>query len=193
MHPKASSFRVSGFRWEEEGKALFEGVSATGKIGWGPASQCPKPTSAASSTTLEGEREEHNDSEDISLLNDQNAPNTKHVIEPEVTDVGTSKKKKKVNDIDMKFEKLLDMFTSDAESVKESSGPPIVCAPTLIDCCKKLDEMQLNRTDLLYAQAAVIFSEEKMREQWIQWCDIVEDSTSRMNWLKSMLKMKNVI
>ncbi|MQL71064.1 hypothetical protein Taro_003390, partial [Colocasia esculenta] len=190
-HPKASAFRVNGFRWEEEGKALFEGVSATGSIGWGPASNCAKPISS-SSTTHEVE-DEHVDHEESSSMGTMGTSNDVNPVEAEFMSVEPSKKKKKqVHDIDIKFEKLIDIFMHDVENVRQG-GPSVICAPSLIDCCKKLDEMALSRTDVLYAQAVVLFSDEKMREQWMQWCGLVEDSTSKMNWLMGMLKMKNII
>ncbi|MQL92266.1 hypothetical protein Taro_024887, partial [Colocasia esculenta] len=165
-HPKASAFRVNGFRWEEEGKALFEGVLATGSIGWGPASRCAKPISS-SSTTHEVE-DEHVDHEESSSMGTMGTSNDANPVEAEFMSVEPSKKKKKqVHDIDIKFEKLIDIFMHDVENVTQG-GPSVICAPSLIDCCKKLDEMALSRTDVLYAQAVVLFSDEKMREQWMQ-------------------------
>ncbi|MQL72171.1 hypothetical protein Taro_004497, partial [Colocasia esculenta] len=118
-HPKASAFRVNGFRWEEEGKALFEGVSATGSIGWGPVSRCAKPISS-SSTTHEVE-DEHVDHEESSSMGTMGTSNDANPVEAEFMSVEPSKKKKKqVHDIDIKFEKLIDIFMHDVENKLEA-------------------------------------------------------------------------
>ncbi|MQL97245.1 hypothetical protein Taro_029936, partial [Colocasia esculenta] len=84
-------------------------------IGWGPASRCAKPISS-SSTTHEVE-DEHVDHEESSSMGTMGTSNDANPVEAEFMSVEPSKKKKKqVHDIDIKFEKLIDIFMHDAEN-----------------------------------------------------------------------------
>ncbi|MQM14266.1 hypothetical protein Taro_047196 [Colocasia esculenta] len=173
-HPKAAVFKMSGFKWVEEGRVLFEGISAPGKL-------------------ERGATEENS----IDVVDEsQPSPNSSDTMESEMKSERSLKRGRKcVAVIDQKFVRDVDLVIKDKnEGNQQCPASQFTMCPgtTLTGCCKMMDEIGLSPADDLYVQSAVIFSEKEIREQWIQWCEITKDPLPRIKWLKSMVKFKKL-
>lgn len=144
-NPNAKQFRYTGLQYSNELKALFDGVSATGKFSWGPSKEgVPLDDSQSKSQTYINL--------DTGTLETPSSPND-DLEKP----CNKRQKKNKSDDLDNQLLEAL-------HTLQSSDGP------TVEECNNILDEMQLfDMSDPLYIVACTIFCESKAhREQWKQ-------------------------
>ncbi|XP_055961599.1 uncharacterized protein LOC126678598 [Mercurialis annua] len=153
-------------------KSLFDGITATGKDGWGPSRETMPETVNLDDVEPSFANEPTPVNLESPIDVDLDSPNSAGFLEKKN---GKRHKKGKVDDIDEQLMAVL-------KTLGESDGP------TIEECNMKLDEMMtLTMDDPLYVIACSIFCESKAyREQWLILSKKSEDV--RINWIKIVAK-----
>lgn len=149
-------------------RSLFDGVTATGKGGWGPSRDGLPPDGLGSSAASEAMMGCPNIN--FCNLEAESPPTPSSPEDIQVTNVKRSKKNK-AGDIDGHITAVL-------KSLENSDGP------SLEECNRILDEMKIvSMDDPLYIAACTIFCESKAhREQWMMLNQKPEEV--RVAWIK---------
>lgn len=166
-------FRFKGLDHVDEMRALFEGISATGKGAWGPSREvCLDEIGSSTNQQDKSTNQQDKSPMDVSVDSDSARPSS-------------SKNSEKRNEKQRKRSKGLEEENEIQAILKALARTD---GPSIEECNQVLDEMaSIDMHDPMYSIASVIFCENaSIRKQWMNFAKKPEEV--RITWLKLTAK-----